>query len=183
MNTAAVIANICIIGLEIIGLSKSISGRGLKIFAFYTQVSNIITLISSILFLVTGGQTAPVRYLSTCMLVMTFLITLCVLVPMGGGFRNLMLSGNGLYHHTLCPIISVLSYIFWEPHGGSILLPMIVTTVYGLILLFLNGLRLFDGPYPFFRVHNQSKAATVLWTAALICLIGVISAVIKIIAP
>ena len=31
MNTADVIANICIIGLEIIGLSKSISGRGLKI--------------------------------------------------------------------------------------------------------------------------------------------------------
>ena len=88
MNTAAVIANICIIGLEIIGLSKSISGRGLKIFAFYTQVSNIITLISSILFLVTGGQTAPVRYLSTCMLVMTFLITLCVLYILGTARRE-----------------------------------------------------------------------------------------------
>ena len=181
MNTAAIIANISIIVLEFIGLSKSISGRGWKIFAFYTQISNIITLISSIVFLVIGG--APVRYLSTCMLVMTFLITLCVLVPMGGGFRSLMLSENGLYHHTLCPIISVMSYILLEPHGGSILLPMIVTTVYGLILLLLNGLRLFDGPYPFFRVHNQSKVATVIWTAALICLIGVISAVIKFAAP
>ena len=182
MNPAAIIANICIIVLELIGLSKSIPGRRIKVFAFYTQISNIITLISSILFLVTVGRAAPIRYLSTCMLVMTFLITLCVLVPMGGGFRNLMLSGNGLYHHTLCPIISVLSYMLWEPHSGSIFLPMIVTTVYGLIMLLLNGLRKFDGPYPFFRVHNQSKAATVLWTAALICLIGIISAGVKFIA-
>ena len=182
MNAAAIIANICVIVFELIGISISIPGRRLKVFAFYTQISNIITLISSILFLVTGGRAAPIRYLSTCMLVMTFLITLCVLVPMGGGFRNLMLSGNGLYHHTLCPIISAVSYVFWESHGGSIFLPIIVTTVYGLILLLLNGLRLFDGPYPFFRVHDQSKIATVIWTVALICIIGVISSVVKIVA-
>ncbi len=109
------------------------------------------------------------------MLTMTFLITLCVLVPMGGGFKTLMLSGNGLYHHTLCPIISVLTYILWEPHSNLWLLPVAVTTIYGLVMLYLNWKQVFDGPYPFFRVHNQSLTATVLWMLGLIAFMGSIS--------
>ena len=53
---------------------------------------------------------------------MTFLITAFVLVPMGGGLKKLMFSGNGLYHHTLCPVLSVLSYLLWEPHASIFLL-------------------------------------------------------------
>ena len=109
------------------------------------------------------------------MLTMTFLITLCVLVPMGGGFKTLMLSGNGLYHHTLCPIISVLSYVLWEPHSNIWLLPVIVTTVYGLIMLYMNWKQRFDGPYPFFRGRQQSTLATVLWMLGLIAFIAVLS--------
>ena len=93
--------NIAVIILEIVGLSISISERKWKIFAYYTQISNIIALVSSVFFVVSQSSivTITLRYLSSCMLTMTFLITLFVLVPMGGGFRKLMLSGNGLYHH------------------------------------------------------------------------------------
>ncbi len=171
----ATAANILIILLEILGLRISITDRHWKIFAYYTQISNLITLLSSLAFLAFGENAAWLRYLSTCMLTMTFLITLCVLVPMGGGFKALMLSGNGLYHHTLCPIISVLSYVLWEPHSSFWLLPVIVTTVYGLVMLYMNWKLAFDGPYPFFRVHNQSPAATVLWMLGLIAFITVLS--------
>ena len=171
----AMAANILVIVLEILGLRISIADRHWKIFAFYTQISNIITLLSSAAFLAFGASAAWLRYLRTCMLTMTFLITLCVLVPMGGGFKTLMLSGNGLFHHTLCPIISVFSYILWEPHSNLWLLPVAVTTIYGLVMLFLNWKRVFDGPYPFFRVHNQSLTATVLWMLGLIAFICTIS--------
>ena len=97
-------ANILIIILEILGLRVSIGDRKWKIFAYYTQISNLITIVSSIVYVFTGGP-AWLRYTSACMLTMTFAVTLFILVPFGGGFRRLMLSGNGLYHHTLCPVL------------------------------------------------------------------------------
>lgn len=168
-------ANALLILLELIGLSISIADRRWKIFAFYTQISNILALTSAIAFLLLGERAAALRYLSTCMLAMTFLISLCVLAPFGGGFKEMMLSDNKLYHHTLCPIISLVSYVLWEPHGGTWVAPVVVTTIYGLAMLYLNYLRRFDGPYPFFRVHDQSVMASVLWTLALIALIGTLS--------
>ena len=171
----ATVANIAVIVFEVLGLRISIGSRGWKILAFYTQLSNLVTLASSVTFLLLGAVAAPLRYLSSCMLTMTFLVTLLVLVPMGGRFEKLMLSGNGLYHHTLCPIISVASYVLWEPHGGSWLAPAIITTAYGLVMLWLNYKRRYDGPYPFFRVHEQSKAATVMWVLVLVAAITAIS--------
>ena len=169
--------NIAVIILEIIGLRMSISERKWKIFAYYTQISNIITLVSSVFFVVSQSSvvTITLRYLSSCMLTMTFLITLFVLVPMGGGFRKLMLSGNGLYHHTLCPMLSVTSYIIWEQHSSLWILPTVLTFIYGIVMLIMNGKGLFDGPYPFFRVRNQSKLATVIWILVLIGIIAAIS--------
>ena len=41
-------------------------------------------------------------------------------------------------------------------------------------MLVMNGKGLFDGPYPFFRVRNQSKLATVVW---MVVLIGIITAI------
>ena len=180
-DSVAIAANIVIVVLECVGLYISVSARRWQIFAYYTQLSNLVTLLSSLLFLVLGARVAPLRYLSTCMLVMTFLITAFVLVPMGGSFQKLMLSGNGLYHHTLCPILSVCSYLLWEAHAALWLLPVAVTLLYGIVMLFLNARDRFDGPYPFFRVRHQSVAATVIWMAALIGLITLIDfAVIRV---
>lgn len=176
MNMSIAI-NIAVIILEIIGLRISTSERKWKIFAYYTQISNIITLVSSFVLVAARSNelSAVLRYLSSCMLTMTFMITLFVLVPMGGGFRKLMLSGNGLYHHTLCPILSVTSYIMWEQHSSLWILPTVLTFIYGIIMLVMNGKGLFDGPYPFFRVRNQSKLATVVWMVVLFGIIAAIS--------
>ena len=178
----ATAANVLLILLELVGLSISISDRRVKVLAFYTQISNLITLMSSVAFLLLGTGAVQLRYLSACMLTMTFLISLCVLAPLGGGFKRMMLSGNCLYHHTLCPIVSVLSYVLWEPHANTWAIPVAVTIVYGFTMLYLNYKRRFDGPYPFFRVHDQSVTATVLWTLALIALIGAIAVGIAFIA-
>ena len=98
----ALIANIIIIILELITF-YSCRSHWLEVFEFYTQLSNIVTLVSSVCFVISRDAviTIRLRYLSTVMLVMTVLITLFVLVPMGAGFVRMMLSGNGLYHHTL----------------------------------------------------------------------------------
>ncbi len=170
----AAAANITIIICEILGFSRSWKERSFKVFQFYTQLSNLAALAASIVFLLTraGGVSVCFRYLATCMLVMTFLVTACILVPGGGGLKKLMFSGNGLYHHLIIPILSLVSYICWEPHTDIWLLPSLTTLGYGIIMLVLNGTGKVDGPYPFFRVRDQSAAATVLW---MILLFGIIA--------
>jgi hypothetical protein len=168
------IACLLVIILELLGFRISIADRKWKIFAYYTQISNLITLASSLIFLFTDS--APwLRYTSACMLTMTFIVTACILAPFGGGFRNLLLSGNGLYHHTLCPVLSVISYLFWEPHSSAWGIPVAITFLYGITMLFMNWRGRFDGPYPFFRVNHQSVTATIVWIIILFAVISVIS--------
>lgn len=164
--------------LEARGLSLSVSDRKWKILVFYTQLSNLAATVSALLLVVLGQPmwVTMLRYLSTCMLVMTFFVTTCVLIPMGGDPKKLLWSGNGLYHHVLCPIISTVSYIFAERHSGMIWLPVAVTLIYGLVMLYLNGIRKMDGPYPFFRVHSQTALATALWMVVLMAVMTGISA-------
>lgn len=177
------ILNLVIIIFEIIAFSKSINWHGIrKSFIFYTQISNFITLISSLL-LVVFGQMEMVevaRYLSVCMLVMTFFVTAAILVPMSGKLKELLLSGSGLYHHLLVPIISALSYIFFEVGVPFywIWLPVLVTLVYGLIMLRLNYLGLVQGPYPFFMIKSNGIKATVIWMIALMIVISLFSGLV-----
>ena len=182
--TLARILCVIVLLLEARGLSLSISDRKWKILVFYTQLSNLAATVSALLLVILDQSTwvTVLRYVSTCMLVMTFLVTTCVLIPMGGDPKKLLWSGNGLYHHVLCPIISTVSYVFAERHSGMIWLPVAITLVYGMVMLYLNGIRKVDGPYPFFRVHNQSVAATVLWMTALMAVMTGISAGVRAIA-
>ena len=173
---AARILCLIVLLLEIRGLSLSLSGRKWMALVFYTQLSNMVTAISAFLLVIIGETPLVIvlRYLSSCMLVMTFFVTTCVLIPMGGDPKKLLWSGNGLYHHVLCPIISTASYIIVEQHSGMIWLPVVGTFIYGMIMLYLNGIRKVDGPYPFFRVHNQSVVATVVWmTVLMIAMVGI----------
>ncbi len=168
--------------LEIRGLFLSFTNRKWMILVFYTQLSNLVTAASALLLLVIGQPylVTVLRYLSTCMLVMTFLVTTCVLIPMGGNPKKLLWSGNGLYHHVLCPVISTASYILAENHaaGNLIWLPAVITLTYGLVMLYLNWQKKVDGPYPFFRVHNQSVIATIRWMVVLFAAVSGISAAV-----
>ena len=170
------ILNSLLILLEILGLTK-IGRFEWKMFAYYTQLSNFLALISAVVFLATQGAPAAayVRYTATCMMVMTSLSTFAILVPLGGGIKPLMLTGFGLYVHTLCPIVCAVSYIFFEPHVSVWWLPMGISVFYGVLMMVLNGVGKADGPYPFFRVKKQSAGATALWILVLAVLVGGIS--------
>jgi len=45
-------------------------------------------------------------------------------------------------------------------------------------MLYLNGKRRVGEPYPFFRVHNHSVAATVRWMALLFAAVTAISSAV-----
>ena len=181
MSIAAIILNILILVFEVYAIIISKPEQRHQMLAYYTVLSNLATMISSVLLLIFGPRSFPVllRYLSTCMMTMTFIVTVCVLVPMGGGLKKLLFSGTGLFHHLICPILCLVSYVFFETHSRMWAVPVILTFVYGMIMLWLNHTGKVDGPYPFFRVGRQSVRATVLWMAVLTCAITAISVILS----
>ena len=108
MGTAAEILCIAIIVLEVISLLMRLKDLSWSVLAFYTVLSNILTMISCALALEISGLQI-LRYLSTCMMTMTFLVVVFVLIPLGGSPKELLFSGTGLFHHLLCPVLNFVS--------------------------------------------------------------------------
>lgn len=184
--SAALVLNAAVVVLELIGLSLSVGSHGAGLFQFYTEDSNIFALASSLLFCVYAikgcrDKSAAVprwvhllKYISACCLAVTFIVVITVLAPMAGedGYRFMLFGGSMLYHHFLCPVIALISFIFFEKEprleAKSGLYALIPTLVYAFIVLALNILRVIEGPYPFFHVYEQPLYASVLWFIGII---------------
>lgn len=130
------------------------------------------------------GAFVTLRYWNAAMLLMTTFTTVFVLIPTGGDWQKLLFKDSGLFHHTLCPLLSLYSYIVREKHAGAkaIWLPVGFTFAYGVVMLVLNYLYLYSGPYFFFRVHDQSAFATFVWMVILTGIIAVLSVVLYAVA-
>ena len=177
------ILNLLIVIMEMIAYSKVIKAKRLREgFIYYTQISNFLTLISSLLLVIFGQKkfVEVFRLLSVSMLVMTFFVTVCILVPMSGMVRELLFSGSCLYHHLLVPVLSVASYLFVEERAAfaMIWLPITVTLIYGIIMVYLNAVGKVDGPYPFFRVRKLGVKRTAVWIVLLLLAAGAFSAAV-----
>ena len=166
------ILNLIIVILELIAFAKTRKSRKLKdCMIYYTQISNMLTLASSLLLVILGQRyfVEVFRYLSVSMLIMTFFVTAGILVPMTGRIKQLLFSGSGLFHHLIIPVLSLCSYMFAEDRVSLawIWLPVAATLVYGLTMLALNAAGKVDGPYPFFRIKKLGAWRTALWVVIL----------------
>jgi len=163
--------DIAIIAGELAGLVFSIDKHGWwGQFVYYTQWSNYILLIAAVIHLVCllrrSVPTAAERflYVATCLTTVTFLVTVCILVPWYGHAEWFLLETNSLFHHLLCPLLAVACLPFLHPmRKKDALLAVIPTFIYGVILYTLNYFRRVDGPYPFLKVHAQPWYMSVLW--------------------
>ncbi len=177
------ILNLAIVILELIAFSKVRKNRTFKeSLIFYTQISNLLTLVSSAFVVIFGLRlfAEVFRFVSVSMLVMTFFVTAYILVPLSGRVRELLFSGSGLFHHLIIPIISTVSYLFAEDRVSLawIWLPATVTLIYGLIMLYLNASGAVDGPYPFFQIKRIGVKMTVLYMAGLMVAVSIFSAAV-----
>ncbi|MBP5604115.1 MAG: hypothetical protein J6X60_01030 [Ruminiclostridium sp.] len=161
-------------------------------FLYYTQLSNVAGVISSAIYIAfRSAESAKIRrftvcarYLSSCMLMMTFIVVMCIFIPFGTPRTTLRLMGsvNGVLHHAVCPIISVVSYIFFEDgvrSRRSMLIPIISTAIYAAVVYALNFMRLADAPYPFFEVYDHPAHELVLWFFGLMALVSAIAAAVR----
>ena len=180
--------NILIAVFEIAAVFLSlIEYGGFSFFKFYTQDSNILLGISSavmaackIRFLLSGKKSPDsvklFSYIAVCCTTLTITVVLALLIPNAGGysmqnFSRYMLEGPGFFMHFVCPVMALVSFIFFE----DIHLPffatacaIVPTLIYAAVLFVLNIARVLVGPYFFLHIYEQSLLASVGWTFVVI---------------
>ncbi len=167
------ILNIAIIVFGTIGCSMNVK-YGLSILRYYTVLSNILGVAVSTLYLafyIAKKGKVPLsvtfmKYASTVCLTLTFLVVTFVFVPMSGSFK-VLLEGVNFYQHFLCPLLSLISFMFFEQSEAltkkHVFLSLIPTFTYAAVIIILNILRVVRGPYPFLMVYEQSVPVSVMW--------------------
>ena len=111
--------NLLIVILEIIGFILVFNEMGLTSLEYYTEDSNLLLLISSLMFsifLLTNKELPSwfksLRYVAIVSTTLTLIIVLTVLSwTTDFGLYHLLFGGSMLYHHTLCPILAIISFI------------------------------------------------------------------------
>ena len=177
------ILNLIVVIFALIAFSKVRKQERLrKSFVYYTQISNGLALLSSALLVILGQKpfVEVLRFLSSSMLAMASFVVVCILVPMTRNIKGLLFSGSGLFQHLLIPIISVISYLFAENKVPMtwIWLPIIVTLLYGLTMLYLNSKGKVNGPYPFFQIKRIGIKRAAVWMVGLLIAVSLLSGAI-----
>ena len=169
----ALILNIIVLILELIGFGYTIFKEHDLLIEYYTIDSNLVALISSILFILFYRNkkelVKDIRFLSTILLTVTFLVVIFILTPMYNfNYKYFMFTDTFLIFHTLVPIISFVSYVFFEEGSKKKYIGILFTCLYAIVLITLNLLNMVDGPYPFLRIRKQSLFTSILWGVIII---------------
>ena len=191
-DIVALAINIILVVIGLIGLIETIIGFGNPALEYYTQLSNYFALISATIYTVylyknikgktkeknnnkeIKNTTIPkwvsiIKYSSTLSLLVTFLVVVFILTPMFGlkSFSWMLFQGTNFYFHTICPILTFVSFIFFEKHNikglRDNIRAMYFTMIYATLFIILNILRVVKGPYPFLMVHDQPIYMSIIW--------------------
>ncbi len=133
--------------------------RGTLCFLFFTTDSNLLAAIAALCLipiqvsnLIRGRSELPLwavllKYLGTVSVTVTFLTVVFFLAPKMG--IELLISGKSLFLHTVCPLLSILSFCLLET-GRRLPFPVtflsvLPTVIYGWIYV---ALVVFTGMFP-----------------------------------
>ncbi len=173
-NKKLLILHLLMILLEIMGLITTINIIHSVDFQYYTEDSNILMLIVSLIFVyfLVFNKEIPkwleiLNHMAVLGLTVTFTVVILVLAPMYRfNYSWLLFKDAMLYYHTLCPILAMITYVFFTktniekkyiPHT------MIFTIIYSIILIILNICQVVEGPYPFLMVRKQPIITSIFW--------------------
>ncbi len=189
------ILNLVVAALASVGLIiQLVQTPTIEIFKYYTILSNTLCIIISLTLSVFYGLNtfvkpvkipkviSVIKYVDVVMLLVTFLTVVFFLSwtlhEKDTFFEQLvwlLSDGSMLYHHTLVPLISLISFIFYEKHNLKpffmTFVPSLVTLVYGIIFLVLNATGVLKAPYPFLDTVEQPIYFCVLIIVAVLLIV------------
>ncbi len=172
----SIVINIIIVIFEFFAIFQSFK-HGRILVEYYTIDSNILACLSSIIYLLYVLRDEEVsefakilKYISTVCLAVTLIVVLVVLAPMMNfNFKMLLLDGNMLFHHLLCPILAIVTFLFYDDikkyDKKDVEYPLCITLLYAFILILLNLSFKVDGPYPFLRIYKQTISTAIGWVS------------------
>lgn len=187
----SLVLNLLIVIFEIIGLMITFNLNHRIAIEYYTEDSNILALFSSLLFVIylIRNKNIPrwlelFKYMTTICLTVTFLVVIFILAPMYNfNYYYMLFYNNLIFQHLLCPIISIITFIFFDNLSiidkKDSLIGITLTLLYAFVLIILNVFKLIEGPYPFLMVYNQTIYMSIVWFILIIGLSYLISLFLK----
>ena len=170
--------NLLIIALEIVGLFLSIDFLKDKMFLYYTQDSNLLLLIATLLYVLNYNKKENkviglLKYGATLSVLVTFLVVIFILGPTTNLTYNwLLFDGANLYYHTVCPILAFITFVFFDKISvkgyKDNLWGLLFTIIYSIVLVTLNLLRIVDGPYPFLHPLDNPIYISIMWFVVIV---------------
>ena len=184
--------NIIIVTSEIFTDIARFYESGLSCLKYYTVLSNLFGTFTSFLstyYLIQKYyHNTPIpniitllKFLSTSCLSLTFIIVIFVLSwsDKEKTLIQFLFCDTGLVFHTVGPVLSFISFIFWEVdyklQMDYIIYSIIATGLYGFGIIFLVAKDMAFPPYPFLRVKNQTVLETAIWVIVILSIHGLIS--------
>lgn len=187
----SLILNLLIVIFEIIGFVITLNLTHRIAIEYYTEDSNILALFSSLLFVIylISNKKIPrwlelFKYMTTICLTVTFLVVIFILAPMYNfNYYYMLFYHNLLFQHLLCPIISIITFIFFDKMSildkKDSMIGISLTLLYGFILIILNLFKLIEGPYPFLMIYKQPIYMSIIWFILIIGLSYFISVYLR----
>ncbi len=187
---ASLFLNGLIIIVEVFALIVSFQVDKMVHIEYYTMDSNLLALLSSIIYVIyllrnekLSKFAKILKYISTVCLTITFIVVLVILLPMVNfNFNLILFDGTMFYHHVLCPVLAIITFIFYDDLGKyndkDVEYPMMVTLVYAFILIMLNLANIVDGPYPFLRVYENTIVGNIIWLVLILLIAYLISKIV-----
>lgn len=177
---------------EAVVLWRLFRKEGAHVLIFYTTDSNLFAMCVSVLYAVfavkvlTGGAGLEnaassgllsalqmLRYMAATGLTITFLVVVFVLsrAEECGGLKHLLLDDSMLFTHFLCPVASMISFLFLEDTSllgkNAVFICLIPTLCYAILAIVMNLVRRWEGPYPFLKIYENGWKKSLLWIVIL----------------
>lgn len=186
-NIISLCLNVLIIAAVSIGLALAFQGFDWKgsyetcPLNFFTNDSNILLGISSLIYLIAGlinlkKDTLPefvslFRLIGSTATLVTFVVVATILGPQFGFMDFLFgIDGGFLFLHFICPLLSLISFVFFEnDHRLSFwnsVYATIPTILYGCVWVFLELIDVkFQeiAPYPFLKIYGVPLYQPILY--------------------
>ena len=172
------VLHLFIVVLETIAVIYLLAVEGPAVFRYYTVLSNMLMLAASAWYLSCffGKKEIPVAltvlHLSAAVcLTVTFLIAAFVLMPQST-FAYYFLDNVAPILHFISPVLSVVTLMLSReeiPKYG-VVVPALLTILYGIIALLLNIAKLLVGPYFFLEVYSTPAGTIAMWFAIIFVL-------------
>lgn len=176
--------NILIIFLEMIGFVFAFSNHGWSALIYYTELSNILLFVAAMFYVcytvwTLQGQKIKMpryvwllKYAATLSVAITLIVVITILSwATKYSLWTLLTQQSMLFHHTLCPILAIVSFLFFEKYHfkkTDAFIAVSFTLLYAVVTIFFNLIGELVGPYPFLMVYAQPWWASLLWCVTIL---------------